>query len=183
MRRKTSACIASLLLGAQFAQSPAFAQRYGGTVRGPRGGAAQTVTGPRGTATRGVTPSGRTYQHARGPTGSATAVQGPQGRAYASTRYTYGGHNYYRPTWSANQVNVYSRGFVGYPGYRSYGTYYGLTPGLAAFSSLAFLSAGMLVASYAHQDRTVYVYVVNEGGRNVEYRVDSAGNVISQRPV
>jgi hypothetical protein len=58
-----------------------------------------------------------------------------------------------------------------------------LAPGLAAFSSLAFLSAGLLIGSYAQQSRTVYIYVVNEGGRNVEYRVDSAGNVISTRVV
>jgi len=77
---------------------------------------------------------------------------------------------------------VYGRGFSGYPGWRPYSTY-GLTPGLAAFSSLAFLSAGMLIGSYAQDDRTVYVYVVNEGGQNVEYRVDSAGNIISRRVV
>jgi hypothetical protein len=58
-----------------------------------------------------------------------------------------------------------------------------LTPGLAAFSSLAFLSAGLLIGSYAQHDQTIYVYVVNEGGQNVEYRVDSAGNVISRRLV
>jgi hypothetical protein len=58
-----------------------------------------------------------------------------------------------------------------------------LTPGLAAVSGLAFLSAGLLIGSYAQQDRTIYVYVVNEGGLNVEYRVDQFGNVISRRVV
>jgi hypothetical protein len=50
-----------------------------------------------------------------------------------------------------------------------------------AYTSLAFLSAGLLIGSYAAQSNTVYVYVVNEGGQNIEYRVDSAGNVISKR--
>jgi hypothetical protein len=58
-----------------------------------------------------------------------------------------------------------------------------LAPGLVAYSSLAFLSAGLLIGSYAQQSHTVYVYVVNEGGQNVEYRVNGAGNVISKRVV
>jgi hypothetical protein len=78
---------------------------------------------------------------------------------------------------------VFQRGFVGYPGWRTYGTYYGLTPALAAFGGLAFLSAGMLIGSYAQQNKTVYVYVVNEGGQNVEYRVNDNGQVISKRVV
>jgi hypothetical protein len=41
----------------------------------------------------------------------------------------------------------------------------------------------LLIGSYADQSKTVYVYVVNEGGQNVEYRVNSAGNVISKRVV
>ena len=77
---------------------------------------------------------------------------------------------------------MYGRPFVGYPGWRAYGTY-GLTPGLVAYTGLAFLSAGLLIGSYAEQSKTVYVYVVNEGGQNVEYRVNSAGNVISKRVV
>ncbi len=43
--------------------------------------------------------------------------------------------------------------------------------------------AGLLIGSYAQQETTVYVYVVNEGGQNVEYRVDSHGNAISKRVV
>ena len=42
---------------------------------------------------------------------------------------------------------------------------------------------GLLIGSYAEQSHTVYVYVVNEGGQSVEYRVNSAGNVISKRVV
>jgi hypothetical protein len=104
------------------------------------------------------------------------------GTAYARNSYAAGGRHYGRPGWSANQINLYGRGFYGYPGWRSYGSY-GLAPGLAAFSSLAFLSTGLLIGSYAQHDTTVYVYVVNEGGQNVEYRVDSYGNVISRHVV
>jgi len=81
-----------------------------------------------------------------------------------------------------NRINLYGRPFVGYPGWRPYGTY-GLAPGLVAYTGLAFLSAGLLIGSYAQQSHTVYVYVVNEGGQNVEYRVDGAGNIISKRVV
>ncbi len=120
----------------------------------------------------------------RGPYGStAGRVAGTTGRtAFARNSYTWGGRNYYRPAWGANQINVYGRGFSGYPRWHAYGSY-GLAPGLAAYTGLAFLSAGLLIGSYADQSRTVYVYVVNEGGQNVEYRVDSAGNVISKRVV
>jgi hypothetical protein len=41
----------------------------------------------------------------------------------------------------------------------------------------------MLIGSYAQHDSTVYVYVVNEEGQNVEYCVDSAGTIISRRVV
>ena len=140
--------------------------RYGGSagaVRGPYGGAAARATGPYG--------------------GSRAAARGPYGgTAYARNSYAWHGRNYYRPTWNASRINAYGRGFVGYPGWRAYGTY-GLVPGLAAFSGLAFLSAGLLIGSYAQEETTVYVYVVNEGGQNVEYRVDSNGNVISKRVV
>jgi hypothetical protein len=150
---------------------------YGGAaVRGPQGGAA--ARGPYGNAAaRG--PYGGTA--ARGPYG--TAARGPYGgTAYARNSYAYGGRNYYRPGWNASHINVYSRGFYGYPGWHSYGTY-GLAPGLVAFSSLAFLSAGLLIGSYSQQQQTVYVYVVQEGGQNVEYRVDSDGKVLSKKVV
>jgi hypothetical protein len=101
---------------------------------------------------------------------------------YARNSYYAGGRSYYRPTWNAGQVNVYSRGFYGYPGWHSYG-YYGLAPGLAAFGGLAFLSAGLLIGSYAQEQKTVYVYVVQEGGQNVEYRVDENGKVLSKKTV
>jgi hypothetical protein len=71
---------------------------------------------------------------------------------------------------------------VGYPGWHRYGTY-GLAAPLAAFTGLAFLSAGLLIGTYARENRTVYVYVVNDNGVQTEYQVDSDGKVLSKRPV
>ena len=174
------------------------------TVTGPRGGTAGRAYGPRGSvsaargpygaaahatgrhgrsagAVRG--PYGGTAARATGPYGSRAVARGPYGgAAYSHSSYVWGGRQYYRPAWNANRINVYGRPFVGYPGWHGYGTY-GLAPGLVAFTGLAFLSAGLLIGSYAEQSKTVYVYVVNEGGRDVEYRVDSDGNVISRRVV
>jgi hypothetical protein len=184
-----------IIAGSLFAQtaSPAFAQRRGAT--GPRGGHVQHSGGAHRGATTYQGPHGGTAARAHGPHGSVAGVRGPNGAgavhgttgryggtAHVRNSYAWGGRQYYRPGWNANQVHVYGRGFVGYPGWRPYSTY-GLTPGLAAFSSLAFLSAGMLIGTYAQHDSTVYVYVVNEEGQNVEYRVDSAGNIISRRVV
>jgi hypothetical protein len=194
-----------LITGALFAQmgSPAFAQRRGAT--GPRGGHAQHYGGSRRGATTYRGPHGGSAARAHGPRGSVSGARGPHGgsaarvngryggsaarvngryggTAYARNSYAWGGRHYYRPAWNAGYVHSYGRGFVGYPGWRPYGSW-GLAPGLAAFSSLAFLSAGLLIGSYAYQGGTVYVYVVNEGGVNVEYRVDSAGNIISRHVV
>jgi hypothetical protein len=58
-----------------------------------------------------------------------------------------------------------------------------LAPGLVAASSLAFLSAGLLIGTYAEEQRTVYVYVVEEDGEQMEYQVDEQGNILSKRPV
>jgi hypothetical protein len=102
---------------------------------------------------------------------------------YSRPSYAWGGVHYYRPGWNAARVNVFTRGFYGYPGYRSYGLYYGLVPSLAAYSGLAFLSTGLLAASYLDQQTTVYVYVVNEGGQDIEYRVDQYGNILSRQPI
>ena len=149
----------------------------GAAARTPQGGAA--VRGPEGNAAARGAYGGAA---ARGPYGN-TAARGPYGGTYARNSYAYGGRNYYRPAWNANQVNVYSRGFYGYPGWHSYGYgYYGLAPGLRAFTGLAFLSAGMLIGTYAQQEKTVYVYVVKEGDQNMEVRVDDKGNVISKKP-
>jgi YD repeat-containing protein len=58
--------------------------------------------------------------------------------------------------------------------------HYGLVAPLAAYSSLAFLSAGLLLGSYSQGTNEVYVYVVQEDGQDVQYEVDTAGNVISR---
>jgi hypothetical protein len=171
------------------------ARRGATTYQGPRGGSAARAYGPRGSVSGARTPSGGSAARVNGRYGgsaahvngryggSATHVNGRYGgTAYARNSYAWGGRHYYRPGWNANQINLYGRGFHGYPGWRPYGSW-GLAPGLAAFSSLAFLSAGLLVGSYASQGNTVYVYVVNEGGQNIEYRVDSYGNILSRRAV
>jgi len=171
------------------------ARRGATTYQGSRGGSAARAYGPRGSVSGARTPSGASAGRVNGRYGgsaahvngryggSATHVNGRYGgTAYARNSYAYGGRHYNRPAWNAGYIHSYGRGFVGYPGWRPYGSW-GLAPGLAAFSSLAFLSAGLLIGSYAYQGGTVYVYVVNEGGVNVEYRVDSAGNIISRRVV
>ena len=171
------------------------ARRGATTYQGSRGGSAARAYGPRGSVSGARTPSGASAGRVNGRYGgsaahvngryggSATHVNGRYGgTAYARNSYAYGGRHYNRPAWNAGYIHSYGRGFVCYPGWRPYGSW-GLAPGLAAFSSLAFLSAGLLIGSYAYQGGTVYVYVVNEGGVNVEYRVDSAGNIISRRVV
>jgi hypothetical protein len=69
---------------------------------------------------------------------------------------------------------------MGYPGWRYFGTV-GLAPALASFAALSFLSTGVLIGSYASQAQTVYVYVVNDGEQNIEYQVDSEGQILSQK--
>jgi hypothetical protein len=107
-------------------------------------------------------------------------VRGPHG-GYATGRH-YGGHYYHRPVWGTAAVGAFARPYAAYPGWRFYGTY-GLAPGLTAISGLAFLSAGLLVGTYSAEQHTVYVYVVEEDGVQIEYRVDEYGNVLSKRPV
>jgi hypothetical protein len=160
----------------------------GGAVRGPYGGGA--VRGPYGGgAVRGPYGGGAV----RGPYGGA-AVRGPYGGAAVRGRYggavgvgprgavAFRGRNFYRPGWSAARINTFSRPFWGYPGWRAFGTY-GLAPALLPFAGLGFLSAGLLIGSYAYANRTVYVYVVDNQGVQEEYRVDSDGNILSRRVV
>jgi hypothetical protein len=97
-----------------------------------------------------------------------------------AARGAYGGR-YAAPGWGARGFYGYGRGFYGYPGWRYFGTV-GLAPALAGFASLAFLSAGVLIGSYAYQSQTVYVYVVKEGDQDMEYRVAEDGTVISSGP-
>jgi hypothetical protein len=166
--------IAALLLAA----TPSLAFRGG---VGPRGGFA--ASGARGGAVaRG--PSGGVA--VRSPSGAAAAA-GPRGAAVRGpggyTRGYYQGGRYWRaPGWGAAGFRTYGRAFVGYPGWRYAGTV-GLAAGLAGFASLAFLASGMLIGTYTAQQETVYVYVVNDGDENVEYQVDSNGDIISQRNV
>jgi hypothetical protein len=107
-------------------------------------------------------------------------VRGPYG-GRAAGRY-YGGRYYGRPAWGTAAIGAYARPYAAYPGWRFHGTY-GLAPGLLAASSLAFLSTGLLVGTYAAEEQTVYVYVVEEDGVSMEYRVDEQGQVLSKRPV
>jgi hypothetical protein len=134
--------------------------------------------------------------HAHGPYGGGTAVRGPYGggavRGYGpygaggAVRGPYGGvayghARYGRPYLAGPAFYGYQRRFYGYPGWRSYGLSYGLVGPLVGISSLAFLSAGLLVGSFVDQGQTVYVYVVQEDGRDVEYRVLGDGTVLSRR--
>jgi len=165
-----------------------------GAYRGPNGSAGYRTSygtagavGPHGgTAYRGPYGGGSVHgayggSAYRGPNGGAVGY-GRSGAVYARPSYTYGGVHYARPAWGPTQVTTFSRGFYGYPGWRPYGTW-GLAAPLAGFATLGFLSAGMLIGTYAQQNNTVYVYVVNQGGTNYEYRVDASGNVLSRTPV
>jgi hypothetical protein len=78
-------------------------------------------------------------------------------------------------------LNRYRGYFHGYPGWRTYGAYYGLAPALVGVGTLGFLSDGLLLGSYDYGAQTVYVYIVEEDGVPVEYTVDSYGNVLSVR--
>src|SRR5262249_27026400 len=122
-------------------------------------------------------PEGRGAYYGPGGTHAYTGRYG--GTAVVHNNYYYGGRYYARPGgWNTARVNSWGRYYAGYPGWHSYGLYWGLYPALAGFSTLAFLSAGLLVGSYAYGERTVYVYIVNENGVQKEYRVDSAGNIL-----
>lgn len=149
--------------------------RGASVARGPAGGGVAHVGGPvhGATVTRG--PAGGGTAHVRGPAGGATAVRGPGGAVAA-----HGHANYASPRWAGNRYAGYQRGFVGYPGWRSYGMHYGLIGPLVGVSSLAFLTSGLLIGSFAQSGQTVYVYVVEEDGQNVEYRVTEDGTVLSR---
>ena len=94
------------------------------------------------------------------------------------------GHDYYRRLPPGRfDVGGYRQGFLGMPGWRSYGTFYGLPPALMGIPVLDFLQNGLLVGSYVGDIGTVYVYVVEVNGIPMEYRVDAFGNVLSVRPI
>lgn len=162
----------------------------GGRGGGPRGGGVGHVSGPMrsGTTVHGAYGGGVT--HVQGPHGGGTVVHGPgvAGRpgAVGVGHVGPGGVAHVgvvRPGWTANRFELYQHRYVGYPGWRSYGLHYGLVAPLATFASLSFLSAGLLVGSYVEQEQTVYVYVVQEDGQDVEYRVAADGTVLSRRVV
>ena len=173
-----------LVIGLLGAQSPPALGLIRGGGTGPRGGSWEHEQGDVRSGTEVEGPHGGTAEHGEGPGGSATAVQGPHGEtAYAREGYDAHGVHYARPAYSSTQVDVYRAPYVGYPGFHSYYTY-GLVAPLAGFTSLAFLSAGLLSGSYtAQQNKTVYVYMVNEGGTNMQYEVSSTGEILSSKPV
>lgn len=173
---------------------PVLAQR-GGAVRGPHGGGAArgpagggAVRGPYGGgAARGSEGAGAVRGPAdagavRGPEGGGAvrgpygggAVRGPEGGAVVDPGYRRVG---YDPT-------PYRDVFVGYPGYVAYDDYYGPYGPLANYPGLAFLSAGLLIASFtADSGETVYVYHVSENCVIIEYQVDETGNTISTKEI
>ena len=168
-----------------------------GAVRGPYGAGAAAVRGPYGggaAAVRG--PYGGSAVGVRGPYGGG-AVRGPYGGAAVRSPYygrgavvrgpygggavVRGGYGYVRPGWNTNRFYGFQRGFYGRPGWRSYGYRYGLVGPLVGFSSLGFLSSGLLIGSFLANQQTVYVYVVNENGVDVQYQVTDSGVVLSRQ--
>ncbi len=90
------------------------------------------------------------------------------------------GRNYRRP----RNVNIDARRniYVGRPGWRSYGSYWGPYGVHAGFAWLSFLTTALLIGSYSsaqNNQTTVYVYIVEEDGVEKEYHVDEDGEIIS----
>ncbi len=91
-----------------------------------------------------------------------------------------GGRNYRRP----RNVNVNARRnvYVGRPGWRTYGSYWGPYGVHAGFAWLTFLTSALLIGSYSsaqNNQTTVYVYIVEEDGVQKEYHVDEDGEILS----
>jgi hypothetical protein len=101
------------------------------------------------------------------------------------------GHVQQRPEHHVGRVAVhgerdvvgYRRPFAGRPGFRSYGVYYGLVPGLQLYPSLGFLADGLLVGSYPDDGGTDYVYLVQEDGVNRRYVVTNQGRIRSAQVI
>ena len=95
----------------------------------------------------------------------------------------FNGRNYRRP----NNVNINVRRnvYVGRPGWRTYGRYWGPYGVHAGFAWLSFLTAALLIGSYssAQNNQTVYVYIVEEDGVEKEYQVDENGKILSEQIV
>lgn len=91
-----------------------------------------------------------------------------------------GGRNYRRP----RNVNVNARRnvYVGRPGWRTYGSYWGPYGVHAGFAWLTFLTSALLIGSYSsaqNNQTTAYVYIVEEDGVQKEYHVDEDGEILS----
>ena len=174
------------------------AQRRAGRVqgRGPRGGEIDAARGPFGAGyvdaegprggeidgARG--PFGAGYVDAEGPRGgNVEASVGPRGRGTVTVEGPRGNEATAYGRVSYGNLDVVRAPYIRYPGYRTYGTYYGLYPPLTAYPGLAFLTAGLLIASYEDNTKTVYVYHVEEECQVLEYQVDDSGNVVSQTVV
>ena len=156
-------------------------------VRGPYGAGKIDAEGPRGgeiDGTRG--PFGAGNLDAEGPRGGEIdATVGPRGRGSATIEGPRGNETtVYGRVPSSYNLNLARRTYVGYPNYRTYGTYYGLYPPLAVYPGLAFLTAGLLIASFEdNSGTTVYVYRIEKGCEVIEYQVDENGKVISEKSV
>ncbi|MDJ0690235.1 MAG: hypothetical protein QNJ41_17205 [Xenococcaceae cyanobacterium MO_188.B32] len=90
------------------------------------------------------------------------------------------GRNYRRP----RNVNINTRRnvYVGRPGWRTYGSFWGPYGVHAGFAWLSFLTTALLIGSYSsaqNNQTTVYVYIVEEDGVQKEYHVDEDGETIS----
>ena len=90
------------------------------------------------------------------------------------------GRNYRRP----RNVNINARRnvYVGRPGWRTYGSFWGPYGVHAGFAWLSFLTTALLIGSYSsaqNNQTTVYVYIVEEDGLQKEYHVDEDGETIS----
>ena len=142
-------------------------------AEGPRGGDIEGARGPFGAGyVDAEGPGGREVEGTVGPRGrGSVTVEGPRGEATAYGRVSY------------PNLTPVRRPYVGYPGYRTYGNYYGLYPPLAAYPGLAFLTAGLLIASFESDNTTVYVYHIEQECEVIEYQVDDGGNVVSETVV
>jgi hypothetical protein len=114
-----------------------------------------------------------------GPHGTTTFATGPRGQVLvARNSFTGGGRTFVRPAFDAHRMAAVQHSFVGVAGFTPFFSF-GLVAPLWSYPSLSFLSTGILIGSYPYEDETVYVYVVNEDGQDVQYLVDSNGNVLS----
>ena len=191
----------SFLLAFALALVPlsAQAQRRGRVqTSGPRGGRVDAARGPFGAGTIDADgPRGGSINGTRGPFGAgnvevegprggeAEAVVGPRGRGSATVEGPRGNEaTVYGRVPSYYNMNLVRRTYVGYPGYRTYGVYYGLYPPLAVYPGLAFLTAGLLIASFEdNSGTTVYIYHIEKECEVIEYQVSENGNVISEKSV